>query len=258
MLLCVDIGNTQTAVGLFRAQQLLARWAFSTCASDTADEIALRLTGLLALESLTCDDIDAACIACVVPSLTESWRTAALRIASVAPIVVGPGVKTGLAMRYDNPAEIGADRVADAVAALDAFGAPVVVVDLGTATNIEVIDCDGAFAGGIIAPGLGTSAADLASHAARLPMVDLSFPAHAVGTNTADAMRSGLMWGEVARIDGLVRLVFSELGYEAPVIATGGFANVIAGLCTSVTRHEPDLTLAGLRIIYERNTRTCA
>lgn len=255
MLLAADIGNTQTAVGLFEGQELVVRWALTTRAADTADEIYLALSGLFSTDGHSFDEVDAAVIASVVPTLTDSWAAAAQRVAGAKPIVVGPGVKTGLVMRYDNPAEVGADRVADALGAVDLVGSPVVIVDLGTATNIELVDESGAFRGGIIAPGLGTSAQALASHAARLPMVDLSFPAHVVGTNTNDAMRSGLMYGEVARIDGLVRLMFSELGYEAPVIATGGFANVMAEHSSTVTRHEPDLTLRGLQIIYERNRK---
>lgn len=258
MLLTVDIGNTQTAIGLFEDGTLRARWAYTTRVTDTADEVLLALNGLLALESFAQDDISDAVVASVVPPLTGQWEQAMQRVCGHAPVVVGPGVKTGLAMHYDNPAEIGADRIADALGAIELVGAPAVVVDLGTATNIEVIDKDGAFRGGIIAPGLGTSAQDLAAHAARLPMADLSFPAHIVATNTNDAMRAGLMWGECARIDGLVRLVFGELGYEAPVIATGGFANVIAKHSQVITHHAPDLTLQGLRIVHERNRKAGA
>lgn len=253
MLLTVDIGNTKTALGLFQGDELKARWALSTRPSDTSDDVFLKLSVLLSEGCHEPEAIDSACIASVVPVLTDSWRQIARKVTGEEPVVVGPGVKTGLPLRYDNPAEIGADRVADAVGAVAIEGAPVVVVDLGTATNIEVVDRDGAFRGGVIAPGLGTGAAELSSHAARLPMVDLSFPERIVGTNTNDAMRSGIMWGEVARIDGLVNFVFEELGYKAPVIATGGYANVIAELAQTVTRHEPDLTLEGLRIIYERN-----
>ena len=255
MLLTVDIGNTQTAIGLFEGERLLARWSFTTRSADTADEVHLNLAGQFALNGFSLDEVEAAVIASVVPPLTACWCEAARRVSGKAPIVVGPGIKTGLPMHYDNPAEVGADRIADALGAIALEGAPVVVVDLGTATNIEVIDREGAFRGGIIAPGLGTSAQDLAAHAARLPMVDLTFPGHIVGTNTNDAMRSGLMWGEVARIDGLVGMVFRELGYAAPVIATGGFANVMARHSATVTRHEPNLTLYGLRIIYERNRK---
>lgn len=253
MLLTVDIGNTQTAIGLFDGERLVAHWALTTRSEDTADEVHLNLAGQFMLSEYELEDVDDVVVASVVPTLTGCWCQVARRVAGKDPIVVGPSIETGLPMHYDNPAEIGADRIADALGAVELEGAPVIVVDLGTATNIEVVDETGAFRGGLIAPGLGTSARDLASHAAQLSLVDLSFPAHVVGTNTKDAMRSGLMWGEVARIDGLVRLVFEELGYEAPVIATGGYANVMAQRSDTVTRHEPNLTLQGLRIIYERN-----
>ena len=190
-----------------------------------------------------------------MPALTECWAKVAERITGRKPIVVGPGVKTGLPLRYDNPSEIGADRVADAVAAIDLAGAPVVVVDLGTATNIEVIDRNGNFLGGVIAPGMNTGVQALAQFAARLPQVDLTLPKHVVGTNTDDVIRSGIIYGEVARIDGLVRMIFDELGYEAPVIATGGLSGVISELSQMVTRREPRLTLHGLRLIHERNRK---
>lgn len=253
MLLTVDIGNTQTAMGLFEGEELVAHWVFTTRSQDTADEVQLLLAGQLELNGIdvgACDDV---VIASVVPALTECWATVARRLTQREPIIVGPGIKTGLAMRYDNPAEIGADRVADAIAAIQLEGTPVVVVDLGTATNIEVIDEKGRFMGGIIAPGMGTGADAMFTHAARLPQVDIVEPDHAIGTNTVDAMRSGIVFGEVARIDGLVRAIFDELGYEAPVIATGGFSGVIAELSQTITRREPRLTLHGLRLVYEKN-----
>lgn len=253
MLLTVDIGNTQTAMGLFEGEQLVAHWVFTTRAQDTADEVQLLLTGQLELNDMRVDDCDDVVMASVVPALTECWATVARRITQREPIIVGPGIKTGLAMRYDNPAEIGADRVADAIAAIQLEGAPVVVVDLGTTTNIEVIDEKGRFMGGIIAPGMGTGAEAMFTHAARLPQVDIVEPDHAIGTNTVDAMRSGIVFGEVARIDGLVRAIFDELGYETPVIATGGFSGVIAELSQTITRREPRLTLHGLRLVHEKN-----
>ena len=253
MLLTVDIGNTQTAMGLFEGEQLVAHWVFTTRAQDTADEVQLLLTGQLELNGMSVDECDDVVIASVVPALTECWATVARRITQHEPIIVGPGIKTGLAMRYDNPAEIGADRVADAIAAIQLEGMPVVVVDLGTTTNIEVIDEKGRFMGGIIAPGMGTGADAMFTHAARLPQVDIVEPDHAIGTNTVDAMRSGIVFGEVARIDGLVRAIFDELGYETPVIATGGFSGVIAELSQTITRREPRLTLHGLRLVYEKN-----
>ena len=253
MLLTVDIGNTQTAMGLFEGEELVAHWVFTTRAQDTADEVRLSLVGQFGLNNIDISSCDDVVIASVVPALTECWASVARSITGREPIIVGPGIKTGLAMRYDNPAEIGADRVADAIAAIKLEGAPVVVVDLGTTTNIEVIDEQGRFMGGIIAPGTGTGADAMFTHAARLPQVAIVEPAHAIGTNTIDAMRSGIIFGEVARIDGLVRAIFAELGYEAPVIATGGFSGMITELSQTITRREPRLTLHGLRLVYEKN-----
>lgn len=253
MLLTVDIGNTQTAMGLFEGEELVAHWVFTTRTQDTADEVGFMLTGqfdLNGIDSAACENV---VIASVVPALTECWATVAHRITGREPIIVGPGIKTGLAMRYDNPAEIGADRVADAIAAIKLVGVPAIVVDLGTTTNIEVIDKEGRFRGGIIAPGMGTGANAMFSHAARLPQVDIVEPDHVIGTNTVDAMRSGIVFGEVARIDGLVRAIFDELGYETPVIATGGFSGLIAELSQTITMREPRLTLHGLRLVYEKN-----
>lgn len=253
MLLTIDIGNTQTAIGLFDDEELVGHWALTTRSGDTVDEIHHNLMGQLQLKGFSFDNVHDVVIASVVPALTMSWATVAKRITGNEPIIVGPGVRTGLPMHYDNPAEIGADRVADAVAAINLVGAPAIVVDLGTATNIEVIDKDGCFLGGIIAPGMGTGASALSTKTARLPQVDLVMPEHNIGTNTTDAIRLGLLLGEIARVDGLVKFIFEELGYEAPVIATGGFSNLIASELKTVTHREPRLTLNGLRLIYEYN-----
>ena len=253
MLLTVDIGNTQTALGLFLADELCAHWAVTTRATDTADEVHQVLAQQLALSGRDLDCIDDVCLASVVPALTNVWQQVAERVTGCKPVVVNPGTKTGLPMRYGNPAEVGADRVADAVAAIELYGAPVIVVDLGTATNIEVIDKHGAFLGGIIAPGMATGAEALFSHAARIPQIDLAIPEKVIGTNTKEAVHSGLVLGEATRIDGLVERIFDELGYTTPVIATGGLSGYITGLSKTVTAREPRLTLMGLRLIYERN-----
>lgn len=253
MLLTIDIGNTQTTMGLFEGEDMVARWAVTTQKSDTVDEAHAALAAQVQLSGRALDCIGDVAIASVVPSLTRVWQGVALRITGKEPVVVGPGVKTQLPMRYGNPAEVGADRVADAVAALELYGAPVVVVDLGTATNIEVMDKDGCFLGGIIAPGLMTGAEALFSHAARLWQVELSAPKHVIGTSTADAVRSGLVLGEVERVDGLVRRIFDELGYTAPVVATGGLGGMVAQSSNIVQAYEPNLTLLGLRAIYNKN-----
>ena len=253
MLLTIDIGNTQTTNALFDGEEMVARWATTTCSSETPDEVHRTLAAQLSLAGYSLEDVTDVALASVVPALAATMSEVAQRVSGKRPVVVGPGIKSGLPMRYDNPAEIGADRVADAVAAVNIYGAPVIVVDLGTATNIEVIDKDGNFCGGIIAPGLVSSSEALYQHAARLFQVGFSIPDHVIGTNTADAMSSGIMLGEVARIDGLVTRIFDELGYEAPVIATGGLGRHIAPASSTITGYEPNLTLLGLRMIYAKN-----
>ena len=253
MLLAVDIGNTQTGIGLFDGARLEGSWTFTTRRADTADEVHLLLDGYFTLAHRDLASVDDVVVASVVPPLTQVWAEVARRVTGGAPLVVDARVQTGLSMRYDNPSEIGADRLADAVAAVALVGAPVVVVDLGTATNIEVVDRSGAFLGGVIAPGLAMGADALASRAAKLPQVDFSRPARAIGRSTVEAMHAGIIYGEVARIDGLVRRIFDELGYEADTIATGGFSECVAGLSQTITRREPMLALQGLRLIHEKN-----
>ena len=253
MLLTVDIGNTQTSIGLWSGDVLESSWAVSTRSNDSADEVHALLLSLFALENLTLDICEDACIASVVPNLTSTWIEVMKRITGNTPIVVNSQIETGLKIIFDNPLEIGADRIADAVAAIHEYGSPVIVVDLGTATNIEVINKDGAFCGGIIAPGLQTSTAALFTHAARLPQIDLVQPENAIGQNTIDAIRSGLIWGEVDRIDGLVRRIFDELGYEALVVATGGLAGYVCEHSKTITQQQSRLTLKGLRLIYDMN-----
>ena len=198
------------------------------------------------------EDIDGSALASVVPALTASWKRALVAVTGKEPLVCNARTAADLFLTtYENPAEIGADRVADAVAARALYGAPVVVVDFGTATNLEVVDRDGRFVGGIIAPGLETSAAALFSHATKLPAIDLVDPGSAIGRNTVHAMQAGIVYGEADRVDGFVRRVFAELGYTAPVVATGGLATTVSPLCATVTDVNPELTLEGLRLIYE-------
>lgn len=252
MLLAVDIGNTQTVVGLFAERELAHHWRIATNSASTSDEIRVKLLALLRFAGLDEGYVDAACLASVVPELTEVWCRV-IEAFGVEALVVRPDVVRDLSISYVNPSEIGADRLADAVAAIEQYGAPVVVVDLGTATNIEVIDREGRFLGGIIAPGLMRSADALFSAAARIARVNLVQPDQPIGTSTQTAVQSGLVYGEVDRIDGLVRRVFDQLGYEAPVVATGGIAYRLAPLSRTITVLDQELTLKGLRCIYERN-----
>jgi len=252
VLLAVDVGNTQTVIGLFNGAQLLCHWRMATNTTATADEIRVTLHSLLNIDGRMAADIDALALSSVVPELSLMWEEVADSL-GIQPLVVSSTIRTGLEVRYDNPSEIGADRIADAVAARHLYGAPVVIVDLGTATNMEVIDREGAFIGGIIAPGLATSADALFNAAARLARFELEFPPQAVGRNTRDAVSSGLMFGEVARIDGLVQRVFDELGYKATVVATGGLAGRVAPVSRCIQVVNEDLTLVGLRLLYEMN-----
>ena len=252
-LLAVDVGNTATRLGLFRDGGLASTWELTTHERLTVDEARMQLAQAAALmgEALP----EEAILACVVPTLTDVWRRALAAACGCRPLVVGPGLKTGLKMRYDDPSEVGADRVADARAARDDYGAPVVVVDLGTTTNFEVVDAEGAFVGGIIAPGVALGARSLAAAAARLPMIELRAPASAIGRNTRAAMQSGVVLGEVARIDGLLDAVMSELGQEAPVVVTGDGAEAMSALLRRDVQVDDTLTLRGLWSLWRTNRR---
>lgn len=253
MILAVDIGNTQTVLGLFEGDALDAHWRVSTDATLTGDELRVKIGGLLAAEDLRWTDVRRVVVSSVVPVLTSAYAEMAERTTGRAPIVVGPGLKTGLAIRYENPAEIGADRIVNAVAALRSYGAPLIVVDFGTATTLDVLAADGAYLGGAIAPGVETSAEALFSRAARLSEVDLEAPPRVIGTNTRASVQAGLVLGQAAMVDGLVRRAWTELGAETRVVATGGLAAMLAPLCETVTDVDADLTLRGLMIVYAMN-----
>ncbi len=253
MLFAVDVGNTQTVLGLFEGDDLTAHWRISTHASQTGDELRASVTGLLALDGLSWADVSGMILASVVPRATSAWEEAAAVSCTCELLVVGPGLKTGMPIRYANPHEVGADRIVNGVAAFSLLGGPVVVVDFGTATTIDVIAEDGAYLGGAIAPGVETSAEALFSKAARLSKVDLVAPAHVIGSNTRESVQAGLMLGEAAMVDGLVHRVWDELGVTTPVIATGGLAETMAPICETVGSADPDLTLRGLRMIYDLN-----
>jgi type III pantothenate kinase len=252
MLLAVDIGNTQTVLGLYDGEELLAHWRVATVASNTADELAVKLNSLFSLEGIEKSAVSDLAIASVVPPLTTQWQLVAERFSLNKPLVLDSSTNTGLTIAYENPSEIGADRLADAVSAVALYGAPVIVVDFGTATNIEVIAENGAFVGGIIAPGLATSAEALFSAAARLAKISIEVPPAVIGRTTKEAVQSGLTYGEIDRIDGLIRRIFDELGYPATVVATGGLSTRVADLSSTINVVNDDLTLEGLRLIYER------
>lgn len=253
MLLAIDVGNTQTVIGVYDGEELRHMWRIATNKNHTSDELGLKLMPLLSSEGIGADGLGGAALASVVPQLTHGWRSALRKLVGADPLVctADSAGEELFPTAYANPAEIGADRVADAVAARALYGQPVVVVDFGTATNIEVVDRDGAFAGGVIAPGVETSASALFSHANRLSAIELEDPHTAIGGNTAQAIQAGIVYGEADRVDGLVRRIFEQLGYEAPVVATGGLASRVAPLSRTITHVNKELTLEGLRRIYE-------
>ena len=255
MFLAIDVGNTQTVVGIYLSETRedpTFSWRIATNKADTADNIRVQLIPLLASESLDASSITGAALSSVVPSLSHAWMGALERLANVQALqcTAALAMETGLFQpQYPRPNEIGADRIADAVAARHLYQSPVIIADFGTATNIEVIDRDGCFVGGIIAPGVVTSAMALFSHATRLATVDLIAPDHAIGTNTDEAIRSGIVLGEAARIDGLIERIFEQLGYSAHVVATGGLASTIKKHSSRITCVNNDLTLIGLRLL---------
>jgi len=253
VLLAVDVGNTQTVLGMFAGAELDGHWRISTDASLTADELRVKVDGLLALAGCSWRDVNEVVLSSVVPRLTVAWTDVVESACGCETLVVGPGLKTGMPIRYDNPHEVGADRIVNGIAAYEALGGPVIIVDFGTATTIDVVSDDGAYLGGAIAPGVETSAEALFSKAARLSKVDLEPPTRVIGTNTRASVQAGLMLGEAAMVDGLVRRAWAELGVETPVVATGGLAPRMAPLCETVGHVDVDLTLTGLRIIRDRN-----
>lgn len=253
MLLAIDVGNTQTVIGLYEEGVLASMWRVATNKVHTADELRLKLHGLLEAAGVERESVDGLALASVVPSLTLRWQEVARAEFSVEAVVCTAASAGGLfETSYANPSEIGADRVADAIAARVLYGAPVVVVDFGTATNIEVIDAQGRFVGGIIAPGLETSANALFSRASRLAAIDLVDPGTSIGGSTEEAVQVGIVYGEADRVDGLLERVFAQLGYRARVVATGGLASRVAQVSRLVDTVDSELTLQGLRMLFDK------
>lgn len=254
MLLAVDVGNSNTVLGVFRGDELVEHWRISTLQRATVDELALQFQGLLSFASLSfTHNVHGVIISSVVPKVTENLREMVTRYFPFPPVVVEPGVRTGIALRYDNPKEIGADRIVNAVAAHELYGAPSVVVDFGTSTNFDVVGANGEFLGGVIAPGVMTSMEALVARAARLPKIEVTVPESVVGRSTVTAMQSGIVHGTAGQVDTIVKRIVDELGGKAVVVATGGLAPAILQACETIDHHDPWLTLKGLRIIWDRN-----
>ena len=259
MLLVVDVGNSHTTLGVFDGQSLRCELRLGTRRDWTRDELAISLGQALALASLTFSDLDDAVIASVVPPVLPAVRQALERYAGLEPLVVGPGVKTGMPIRYDPPQDVGADRIVTAVAAhvrhgqLEGASVGVVVVDFGTATTFDVISPVPEYCGGVIAPGVGISADALFSRAAKLPRVDVTRPAKVIGRNTVTAIQSGLVNGYLGLVEGLIRRIKDEVDWPVRVVATGGFAAQLAADCTAIDIVDDALVLEGLRLIHARN-----
>ena len=251
MLLAIDVGNTNIVYGLFDGERLVHKFRVESARGRTADEYAVVLRSLLDMHGIDPGSVDAAIIACVVPSLIEPMMHLVRSAFGRDALLVGPGIRSGMAILIENPREVGADRIADAVEARDRGG--VVVVDFGTSTNFDVVTPKGEYLGGVLAPGLQISADALFTRAAKLPRVEIAKPPKVVGRNTVHAMQSGIVYGYVGLVDGLVDRILAELGYPCAVIATGGLASLIAPLSRTITAVDDELTLIGLRILYDRN-----
>lgn len=253
MLLAIDVGNTETVVGVFRDEDLAWRWRMATVPNRTADELALLFGGFLEQQGLSFDrNVTGVIVSSVVPGATQALREMVRRYFRFPPIVVEPGTRTGVAVLIDNPKEVGADRIVNSLAAFTRFGGPAVVVDFGTATTFDCVSEKGEYVGGAIAPGLQVAAQALFEQTARLPLVELVPPRSVIGKGTVEAVQSGLVLGYASMVDGMVERIAKELG-QPTVIATGGLAPVVIDECRTVDHHEPWLTLEGLRLVFERN-----
>jgi len=253
MLLAVDIGNTNITLGVFKDKELRATWHIHTGLHLMADEYASLILNLLHHQGLQAVDVTKIALCSVVPSLTAIFEELSQRYFHISTLVVGAGIKTGVRIRMDNPREVGADRIVDAAAAHHLYGGPVIIADLGTATTFDTVSREGDYVGGAIAPGIVTAAESLFTRAAMLPQVELIRPERAIGTNTITAMQSGLVFGYVGLVEGIITRIQQELGEKATVVATGGYAELIAKETSVIDEVNLDLTLIGLRLIYQMN-----
>src|SRR5918998_3368786 len=253
MLLAIDVGNTQTHIGMFDGEELAEHWRLATDAEATADALATLLSSLLALRDLRLRDVEAAIVSSVVPVLGHEYEQVSERYLGGALAVVGPNMRIGMPVRMDNPHEVGADRIVNAVAAYERCGGAAIVADFGTSTNYDVVSSAGEYLGGVLAPGVEISIEALAQRAARLFKVDLDPPEQVIGKNTAAALQSGLIYGFAGQVDTIIRRIREELGEEATAIATGGLAGPIVPFCDEIDETDDLLTLKGLRLVWERN-----
>nr|WP_240463621.1 type III pantothenate kinase [Paenibacillus apiarius] len=255
VIFVIDVGNTNIVLGVYQQETLLHYWRLSTNRQATADEYGVMIHNLFALAGLSVKDIEGVIMSSVVPPIMHTLEQLCETYLYKTPIVVGPGVKTGLNIRYENPREVGADRIVNAVGAIEQYGGqdPLVVVDFGTATTFDVIDMKGNYLGGSIVPGIGISTEALYQHAAKLPRIELTKPKSVIGRNTVQSMQAGIIFGYAGQVDGIIDRIRAELGAHPKVIATGGLAELIASESRTIDTVNPLLTLEGLRLIYSRN-----
>ena len=254
MLLVFDIGNSNIVMGTYEGKKLLRHWRISTDRQKTGDEYGMLINSLFAYQNIRMEQVEAIIISSVVPPLMVPMIKMCERYFHIHPLVVGPGIKTGFRISYENPREIGADRIVNVAGAFEQYGGPLIVIDIGTATTFDVVAPNGDFQGGVIAPGLSSSADALFQCAAKLPRIELVTPKHIISRNTVSGMQAGIIYGYVGQIDEIVRRMKKEMGYdEIRVIATGGYARMISRESKTIDKIDHFLTLTGLRVLYERN-----
>jgi len=263
MLLVLDVGNTDTVLGVFtegppQPGKLVAHWRVATDKTQTVDEYGVLFRNLFAIADIEAETVTGIIISSVVPPIDSTLRQVCERYFRAKPLFVEPGVKTGMPVRIDNPAEVGADRIVNAVAAFHKYGGPCLIVDFGTATTFDAVSAKGEYLGGAIAPGIGISADALFEHTARLPRVDVREPQRVIGNGTVEALQSGLYYGYLGLVDGILERLLAELGGDAKVVATGGLASLIGSGSKYISNLDELLTLEGLRLIWERNTQAPA
>lgn len=253
MLLVIDVGNTNIVLGIFKDQELVDHWRVSTDRLRTTDEYGVLIRHLFYLNGVNSEEIDAIIISSVVPPVMPPLERMCQRYFGLTPLVIGPGVKTGMDIKYDNPREVGADRIVNAVAAYEKFGGPVIIIDFGTATTFCAVDKKGTYLGGAICPGIGISTDALVQRTAKLPRIEVVQAEKVICRNTVESMQAGVFYGFVGQVDGIVSRMRKELGCKAKVVATGGLAVIVAPATDAIDVVEPMLTLEGLKIIYDRN-----
>lgn len=256
MLLAIDIGNSNIVLGCIEDHTIVHEARLATDLIKTSDQYCMDLKNLLSLYEIDRAGIEGVIISSVVPPVLNSFRTAVMKLTGIKPMVVGPGIKTGLNILMDNPAQIGSDLVVAAVAALREYSAPLIVIDMGTATTISVIDANRAYIGGCICPGVRISSEALTARTAQLPGISLEAPKHAIGKNTIDSMQSGIMLGAACMLDGMIERMEQELGRTATVLATGGISRFVIPMCRRKIIYDKNLLIKGLMILYENNKRT--